>query len=97
MTTTWLLPLLPPAVPQANLHPWLSGRPREECRETPRAEHDTVHSFGNDEGSARLEPIDSRMYGEPCGFESFGMEVKSSEICAMVFKMSLRKLACTRR
>src|SRR5882757_6990069 len=32
----------------------------------------TVHSFGNDEGSARLQPVDSGTDGDSCGFESFG-------------------------
>ena len=32
----------------------------------------TVHSFGNDEGGPRLQPVDSCTDREPRGFESFG-------------------------
>ena len=31
-----------------------------------------VHSFGDDEGSARLQPVDAGTHGEVRGFESFG-------------------------
>ena len=52
----------------------------------------TVHSFGDDERSARLNQSTPERTASRAVSRALEMEVKSSEICTMIFIMSLRNL-----